>query len=733
MSMGPSASGSSLVRVARACLPILLVVGIATTAAPAALLFVARPAQDAPAQEPPRRRGISTPPPAAPVVAPSGEPRAPLDPAWVGGWLGAARLTMAGGAPQTELPLALVVSAEASGPSVRVWSLPAGALDAAAVEVVANGGSLAFTLDSQGERGRFELSIAEDARGVSGTLSFPGNQRRDGAAAGPSGPVSLKRVDIVSQLAESRVFSGTLNAGAQKLPMRLALGEGPNGWCGALDILVQGIRDFPVAVERTESGVIARFSAGVTATIELAATPAAAKLAEWTALEGRFSQGVFSAPIRLEAVEGVRAGALRRPQQPMPPFPYEVREAAVPHPLGHVLAGTLTVPSERALAIDGRVPALVCVSGSGPQDRDETLMGHKPFAVLADALARAGVAVLRYDDRGTAASTGAFTTATTTDLASDADMAVEWLKRQPGIDPTRVGILGHSEGGLIGPIVAKWQNEGDSPRDPLAFLVLIAPPGEIGGRILTRQTKALSEAANVPPEQLRSIIDAHTALMDQAIAGRSADVLRPAVTDLIRAQVAAGGRSEPDEATLRALVEQTLLSITNPWMSEFIRLDPRPALLWLEVPTLALWGTRDLQVDAQVNGEIFAEAAKTGGAPITTRILDGLNHLLQPSKLGTVEEYGEIELTIDPSALDEIVRWVVATARAGAPAQIPAATRAEAVRNAYVSPRLFEFREAPPAAAPALAPAVESPATEGSSALGNLPSEEQNPGEKQAP
>ncbi len=667
-----------------------LMASLQALAIPAAIAAIA--CQPALAQDASPRRGIMAPPAATPAE-PSPAARAPLDPAWIGAWMGTARMLGAEGAALMELPVVAVVrSPEAgpeAGPIVELWSLPAGALGKAAIDVVANGRSLAFTLESQGESVRFEATLAEGDASVSGQMRMSDRGRRDAA---PQANFTLKRIDIVSEVADSRVFAATLEVGTQKLPMRLALGEGRHGWCGSMDILVQGVRDFPVSVERTDAGFTVLLPAGATATINLTTKEGEKTLAAVTALEGTFQQAGFSAPIRFEVQPGARAGALRRPQEPKPPFPYEAREVRIEHPLGHALAGTLTVPSSQSLAVDGRVPAMVFVSGSGPQDRDETLMGHKPFLLLADAMTRAGIAVLRYDDRGTAKSTGAFAGATTADLASDADMAVEWLKRQPGVDPARVGLLGHSEGGLIGPLVAAWQNAGDSPTNPLAFLVLIAPPGEIGGKILTRQSRDLAIAGGAAADGVEAMIAAHAALMEEVAMRRSADALRPAASALVREQLALAGQPIPDEATLRMLADRTVQTLVDPWMSEFIRMDPRSALSWLEVPTLALWGTKDLQVDAAANAAIFKEVAATG-APIEARVFEGLNHLMQPATKGTVEEYGEIELTIDPAALEAIVSWVTKTARAPAVKQMPDASRPESVRADYVAPRLFYYRE----------------------------------------
>jgi alpha/beta superfamily hydrolase len=656
------------------------------------------------------RRGIGTPPPAAPAPAePPAAPLAvaPLAPEWVGDWAGIATITSVDRSSSLELRMTIRVAMRGVEPSVTVWCMRAGALGTPAIDLIANGNALAFTLDSQGERARFEGTLGEGGKIASGSVAFVRERRQ---APAPSGTWSIRRVDDVATLADARVFSATLEAGGQRLPMRLALGEGPHGWCGTIDILVQGIRDYPVEVARTDTGFTIVLASPAPATITLAATGGPTAFAEIKALEGTFAQGAFAGPIRFEPVAGAKAGTLRRPQQPQPPFPYESTEVTVAHPLGHVLAGTLTMPSKRDLAAEDRVPAIVLVTGSGAQDRDETLMGHKPFAVLADAITRAGVAVLRLDDRGTAKSTGDFAGATTADFASDADIAVEWLKRRPGIDPARIGLLGHSEGGLVGPMVATWQNAGDAPANPLAFLVLIAPPAEIGGRVLTRQTKALVAAAGVSEVKLAPMIAAHEALMTEMISARPADALRPFVASLVREQLILAGQPMPDENTLRALSDQTLAQLTGPWMSEFIRLDPRAALLWLEVPALAVWGSLDLQVESTSNSAIFDEVAKSTGAPITTRVFEGLNHLLQPAKTGTVEEYGEIETTIDPKALEEIVGWIVATARRGPAKQVPESTRPVEIREAYVAPRLFYHREQPPAeAAPASTEGARAP------------------------
>ncbi|MBI1302255.1 MAG: hypothetical protein GC172_00430 [Phycisphaera sp.] len=633
------------------------------------------------AAEPPAA-AAETESPAAPTP-----PAAPLDARWNGAWMGEVRSVPAPGAPTLEMAVTVVVRAVegASTPAVLVTALRAGAVNTPAVEVEANGRALAFTLDSSGERARFEGTVAEDGRSVTGTF------RTLSARLARDLPVfdwTPRRVDLVSELDAAKVYAATLEIAGQSLPMKLSIGEGPNGWCSSVDIAQQGILDLPTPIERTESRVVVRIPAGSVATLDLAPSE------DGRVLEGTFAQGMLRAPIRFELVEGARPSTGRRPQDPVPPFPYEEREVRIAHPVGHVLAGTLTIPEERSLAVDGLVPAVVLVSGSGPQDRDEAIMGHRPFRVIADALARAGFAVLRYDDRGVAKSTGVFADATSIGLASDADMASEWLKRQEGVDPRRVGMIGHSEGGLIAPLVAAWQNAGDAPANPLAFVVALAGPGETGASVLTRQTRAIYEAAGIDRERLEAAVAAHAALMAAIVERRSPEELRPLVAELVRRQVALKDGTVPEESELRPTIDAAFLQILNPWMTEFIRYDPRPALEVLEVPMLAMWGDKDLQVDAAANAAIFEGAAARAGAPITVRRYAGLNHLFQPAVRGVLEEYGEIDTTFDPAALADLVAWLRETAAAAPVAQIPDASRPTGWSEPYVPPRLFEYREA---------------------------------------
>ncbi len=608
---------------------------------------------------------------------------APLDEAWYGAWIGVA-ISPAPAAANTaaapEMPVSITVTRGDTHPIIAITVVRAGALAKLADDVVSAGRTLAFTLNSANRKARFEGSLDEGLTTMTGSFAFVG---ADGAFMPPLARWSMKRVDLVTGLDAARVYSATLEVAGQKIPMQIALGEGRFGWCGAMDIPAQGLRNFGVTVTRTDTGFTLFVEVGARATITLTANAA------MTSLEGTFAQGGFVGPIHFDEVLGAKLGDTRRPQDPVPPFPYSEREVKITHPAGHMLVGTLSTPSVTTLARDGKFPAVVLVTGSGPQDRDEALVGHRPFAVIADALVRAGIAVLRYDDRGVASSTGDFNKATTIDLASDADIVSEWLKLQDGIDATRVGMLGHSEGGAIAPIVALWQNTAVSPVNPLAFTVLLAPPAEQGGALLTHQTKQLYDAAGISSEASAAAIVAHAAAMKAIIERRPKDEVRVLIDALVREQIKISGQPLPDDAAMKSTVDGAMEQILHPWMAEFIRFDPRPVLMRLDVPTLAMCGTKDVQVDAATNLGIIDEITAITHAPIVTRRYEGLNHLFQPATTGGVEEYAVIETTFDPTALAEMVAWVVDTVSRAPVQRTIESTRAATVTDDELPKRLY--------------------------------------------
>jgi pimeloyl-ACP methyl ester carboxylesterase len=297
---------------------------------------------------------------------------------------------------------------------------------------------------------------------------------------------------------------------------------------------------------------------------------------------------------------------------------------------------------------DGPFPATVLVSGSGPQDRNEEIFEHKPFMVLADHLTRAGIAVLRYDDRGTGQSGGTFGTSTSATFTTDALAAVDYLLKDTRIDKKKIGITGHSEGGLIAPMAAAKSKK-------VRFIVMMAGPGVPGSEILVRQVGLLSKAAGADDDTIRSIQTAQKEALDMVISGAGKEEVRPKIKSLVEAQIGASADG------LEQAVDQAMSELTSPWFRYFIAADPRPDLRKLKkIPVLALNGEKDLQVDPKQNLPAIEKALQAAkNKDFTVVELPGLNHLFQKAETGAVSEYYSLEETMNPAALDLIRDWIV--------------------------------------------------------------------------
>lgn len=435
-------------------------------------------------------------------------------------------------------------------------------------------------------------------------------------------------------------WGGALEVQGIRLRLTLAVQDSGGALRARLTSVDQGNSTFPVTVEtRGDSVVFA--SAQIGASYR-------AVLAGRDTLRGTWVQGPGTLPLTM--VRGADAAmVLRRPQHPRPPYPYRSEEVFVESVPGVRLAGTLTLP-----AGDGPHPAVLLVSGSGAQDRDETLLSHKPFLVLADHLTRAGIAVLRLDDRGTARSTGSFAGATSDDFAQDAAAAVRWLRARPEIGGDRVGIIGHSEGGLVAPLVAS--------RDPeVAFLVLLAGPGIPAPELMVMQGALISRAGGDPERE----IERTSALQRQMFAAIAQTADSAALRDTLQAigrrfqaTLTPEERAMPDasDATLAAAIN----TMVSPWYRWFMRHDPAPALRATRVPVLALNGALDLQVPADENLAGIERALRAGGnRDVTVEKLPGLNHLFQTARTGAPSEYGEIEETVAPAVLQRVTAWIL--------------------------------------------------------------------------
>ena len=431
---------------------------------------------------------------------------------------------------------------------------------------------------------------------------------------------------------------GALQAGGLRLRMAIAAERDTAGrLAGALVVLDQGNQRVPATFSVRGDTLVATISS-------IGATYTGVTTAARDSLRGTFSQGGLSSPLALGRVTSLPVAA--RPQDPKPPFPYRTEEVTIESVPGVRLAGTLTIPTG-----SGPFAAAVLVSGSGPQDRDESLMGHKPFAVLADHLTRQGIAVLRYDDRGTAKSTGSHSTATSDDFAHDAEAAVRFLRARSEIARDGVGIIGHSEGGLIGPMAAARSSD-------IAYVVMLAGPGIPGDSILILQQRLVAAVSGAPA----SVQDAITALSRQIFPILKSPGDSAAIAGRLRTRLTEYAATLPPEQRGPLSpegIERQIQAYMPSWIRYFVQWDPRPALQRVRVPVLALNGSLDVQVPPKENLSAIETALKTAGNR-DYRVVEmpQLNHLFQTAKTGGPSEYATIEETMSPKVLELVSTWI---------------------------------------------------------------------------
>ena len=368
------------------------------------------------------------------------------------------------------------------------------------------------------------------------------------------------------------------------------------------------------------------------------------------AFKGTFRQAGMPIPLDLgrDAVQAAAKPA--RPQEPKQPYPYHTENVTFKNEkAGITLAGTLTLPKK-----EGNYPAVVLISGSGPQNRDEELMDHRPFLVLADHLTRNGIAVLRYDDRGVGESTGNFESATTDDFASDAEAAFNYLKTRKEINKKKIGLAGHSEGGTAAPIVA-------SRNEDMAFIVLMAGSTIPGDDLLLLQNYMLGKASGMPEAELTKLSGINKKIYDAVKEENNPDAMKQRVNKIFETEMRPVLVSKGiPQGQVKEYMDMQVATMTSPWYVHFIRYNPGPALEKVKCPILAINGDKDQQVASVANLDAVKRAAeKSGNKKVTVKQLPGLNHLFQESATGSPQEYGTIEQTFSPVALNEISAWII--------------------------------------------------------------------------
>ena len=369
-------------------------------------------------------------------------------------------------------------------------------------------------------------------------------------------------------------------------------------------------------------------------------------------IDGNWTQSGMTLPLVLERTH--TKPVIKRPQEPKEPFPYRIEEVVFKNiDAGITLAGTLTLPPS-----EGTFPAVLLLSGSGAQDRDEAVFGHRPFLVLADYLTRRGIAVLRVDDRGVGDSTGDFDKATALDFAADAMAGVTYLKSRKEINHELIGLVGHSEGGMIAPMVAVQSPD-------IAFIVLIASPGmaikkmEYSEQARTLKTNGASDDLVA---RSRAVQESLFAVISQEIDSKVVlDKFTSIITEFFKGLSEEERKiTEISEENLEVYIHDQFQKLHSPWFRFYLPFDPGTVLQKVTCPVLAVNGEKDVQVTPKENLQAITRALKAGGNNnYTVKELPNLNHLLQTAETGKISEYGKIEETMSPTALQIIGDWIL--------------------------------------------------------------------------
>ena len=485
-----------------------------------------------------------------------------------------------------------------------------------------------LTLDVAAVRGTYDGKVSSDAKTISGTWT-----------QGQALPLEFKRAAAPVKTDHKQAkpsdidgtWLGTVDMGVAKLRVVFHITNTEDGLVATMDSPDQNLRDIPMT-SCTRDGANLKIEAR-----NLNGVFEGKIAADLQSIDGTFTQMGAAHPLPLKRVKDQAELEVRRPQTPNKPYPYREEEVSYDNKVQNVrLAATFTIPPGT-----GTFPAVLLITGSGPQDRDESLMGHKPFLILSDYLTRHGIAVLRADDRGTGKSTGAFAGATTSDFATDAEAGVAYLKTRSEVNPHKIGLIGHSEGGLIAPMIAARNRD-------VAFIVMMAGTGVPGDQVLVAQGEAIELAMGKSPT------DAATD------AAHEKETIKLVETEKDERALEKELKQTMAGRVPEALMGAQIKEITSPWFRYFLTYDPATALRKVTCPVLAINGSLDKQVLPDQNLPAIRKALEqAGNKHFEIDELPGLNHLFQTAKTGAPAEYAEIEETMSPVALGKISTWIL--------------------------------------------------------------------------
>ena len=433
------------------------------------------------------------------------------------------------------------------------------------------------------------------------------------------------------------IWRATINRNGKNLRFALKVQTGANGTQALLDALDAPAYNIPVSGLAREGNNIQFKVAAASVTFNGDIDEKASMLTgEWQ----RTDEPALTLTFKRES-QSILPTKRKRPQEPKSPLPYKTEGVHIKNDdaADVVLAGTLTLPMGT-----GPFPAAILISGSGASDRNESFMGHKPFLVLSDHLTRNGIAVLRYDDRGFAGSTGNYSLATSADFATDANAIFKYLAGRRDIDKGAIGFIGHSEGGLIAPIALHHNKDA-------AFMVMLAGPGTDTIQLSLSQARLTALARGTDEAELNKMLKASRDIMETVAATQDSTLLIEKLDEILTSEILVSLGATAEQ---RDMIKQ---QFTSPWYRFFVTYDPADYLPQLKLPVLAIGGSLDWQVPSDEN---LAGIKKllTNNNDTTVRQLEGLNHMFQNAKTGAMGEYRDIEETFAPHALDMISSWI---------------------------------------------------------------------------
>ena len=434
----------------------------------------------------------------------------------------------------------------------------------------------------------------------------------------------------------------TLEVGGAKFRLALKVQKSADGYTAKFDSLDQGAKDLPIDSIVLNGDKLtftaAKFLINYEGTLNAAGDE----------ITGTLKQGANASPLIFKRI--AELPKFNRPQDPKKPYPYDEEEVSYRNQKDNIkIAGTLTLPRG-----GGPYPVVLLITGSGSQDRNETIAGHHPFLILADYLTRNGIAVLRLDDRGVGGTDLGSLSATSENFVEDVLTGVNFLKQRKDINPKMIGLIGHSEGGMIAPMLAARSND-------VAFIVLLAGPGQRGEDIIYSQTELILKAQGTHVDTIRHTLA--LAKMINSIVKTEPD--EKCIEQKINEEIAAYDRTLGDLqkqlfSPAAAAIKASMPIYKTPWYRYFITFDPAPVLKNVKVPVLALNGELDLQVPAKENLELIGAALKEGGnQDVTLKAFPKLNHLFQASQTGLPSEYGQIDETMSPEVLKVVSDWIL--------------------------------------------------------------------------